>query len=172
VAESSQEKLERVRPPRVHIKYQVETDGAVIEKELPFVVGVMGDFSGNPTAQKPSLKERKFISIEGPEKFDDVMSRIAPELHIKVDNTLENDGSQLAVDLKFRSMDDFEPGRVAAQVPALQKLIDTRNKLRDLMTKVDRSDELESLLEQVLQKDEQLKRMSSELGSSAPEEKK
>jgi len=160
---SIHDKLERVRKPRVHIKYQVETDGAVIEKELPFVVGVMGDFSGNPTTPKASLKERKFINIDQ-DNFDQVMTRIAPELNLKVANTLKDDGSQMAVGLKFRSMDDFEPARVAEQVPALKKLIDTRNKLRDLMSKVDRSDELESLLEQVLQKEEELKRLSSDLG--------
>jgi type VI secretion system protein ImpB len=160
---SIHDKLERVRKPRVHIKYQVETEGAVIEKELPFVVGVMGDFSGNPAGPKRPLKERKFVQIDR-DKFDKVMEAIAPELNLKVTNTLKNDGSEMAVNLKFNSMEDFEPGRIAEQVPALKKLLDTRNKLRDLMTKVDRSEDLETLLEQVLQKDDQLKQLSDDLG--------
>jgi type VI secretion system protein ImpB len=160
---SIHDKLDSVRRPRVHIKYQVETNGAMVERELPFVVGIMGDFSGNPTASRRPLKERKFIQIDQ-DNFDAVMSRIGPELHIKVPNTLNDKGQEMAVDLKFSTMDSFEPGQVASQVPALQKLIDTRNKLRDLMTKVDRSDELERLLEQVLQKDEDLKKFQSALG--------
>jgi type VI secretion system protein ImpB len=160
---SIQDKLERVRKPRVHIKYEVETDGATIERELPFVVGVMGDFSGNPAEALRPLRDRKFVQIDR-DNFNDVMARIAPELNIRVANTLSEDGGEMAVSLKFRSIEDFDPGRVAERVPALKKLIETRNKLRDLMTKVDRSDELENLLEQVLQNEEQLKKFSAELG--------
>ncbi len=168
---SIHDKLERVRRPRVHIKYQVETEGAMVERELPFVVGVMGDFSGNPSGPRRPLRERKFIQIDQ-DNFDSVMGRIGPELHVKVPNTLNDKGQEMAVDLKFTSMESFEPGRVAEQVPALQKLIDTRNKLRDLMTKVDRSDELERVLEQVLQKDEDLKKLSSALGIESSGENK
>jgi type VI secretion system protein ImpB len=166
---SIHDKLERVRKPRVHIKYEVETDGAAIERELPFVLGVLGDFSGNPTEPLRPLKDRKFVQIDR-DNFDDVMARISPELNIKVANTLKDDGTELAVALKFKSMDDFEPGRLAEQVPALKKLLDTRNKLRDLMTKVDRSDELEGLLEQVLQNEDKLKQFSNELGLGASKE--
>jgi type VI secretion system protein ImpB len=162
-------KLERVRKPRVHIKYEVETDGAQIERELPFVVGVMGDFSGNPTTALRPFKERKFVQIDR-DNFNDVMTRIAPELNIRVDNKLSDDGSEMPVQLKFKSIDDFEPGQVAAQVPALKKLLDTRNQLRDLITKVDRSAELEGLLERVLQNDAELKDLSAQLGIE-PEEK-
>ena len=168
---SIHDKLERVRKPRVHIKYEVETDGAVVERELPFVVGVMGDFSGNPTQALRPLKDRKFVQIDR-DNFNDVMARIAPELNMKVSNTLKDDGSDMAVSLKFKSMDDFDPGRVAEQVPALKKLMETRNKLRDLMTKVDRSEELEGLLEQVLQNEEQLKKFSSDLGLEQGKEDK
>lgn len=168
---SIHDKLERVRKPRVHIKYEVETEGAVVERELPFVVGVMGDFSGNPTTAQRPLKDRKFVQIDR-DNFDDVMARIAPELNLKVANTLKDDGSEMAVNLKFKSMDDFEPGRIAEQVPALKKLIETRNKLRDLMTKVDRSEELEGLLEQVLQNQEQLKKLSDDLGLGQDQETK
>jgi type VI secretion system protein ImpB len=159
------EKLQRQRRPRVHIKYEIETGGATVERELPFVVGVMGDFSGNPTQPLKPLKERKFVQIDK-ENFNDVMERIAPELNIKVDNTLAGDDSQIPVELKFRTMEDFEPGRIAEQVPALKKLLDTRNQLRDLMTKVDRSAELENILERVLQNEAELKTLSSQLGGA------
>jgi type VI secretion system protein ImpB len=160
-----------VRKPRVHIKYEVETNGAVVERELPFVVGVMGDFSGNPTEPLRPLKDRKFVQIDR-DNFNDVMARIAPELNVKVKNTLANDDSEFAVNLKFKSMDDFDPAQVAEQIPALKNLIETRNKLRDLMTKVDRSDALEGLLEKVLQNEEQLKKFSTDLGLDQNKESK
>ena len=161
--ESIHEKLKRVRKPRVHITYDVETEGAVVVKELPFVVGVMGDFSGNPTQPLKPLRDRKFIQIDR-DNFNDVMARMTPGLNLKVDNTLKGDGSQMAVDLKFKSMEDFEPARIVEQVEPLRKLMETRNKLRDLMTKVDRSEDLEEVLERVLQNTEELGRMSGELG--------
>jgi len=167
---SINDKLERVRNPRVHIKYEVETDGAVVERELPFVVGVMGDFSGNPTEPLRPLKDRKFVQIDR-DNFDDVMTRIAPELNIRVKNTLAGDDSEIAMQLKFKSIDDFEPAKIAGQVPALKKLLDTRNQLRDLMTKVDRSTDLEDLLEKVLQNKADLDKLSSELGIETPEGK-
>jgi type VI secretion system protein ImpB len=156
-------KLDRVRKPRVHITYDVETEGAAIVRELPFVMGVMGDFSGDPTAPLQPMADRKFVQIDR-DNFNDVMSRIGPGLKLRVDNTLAGDGTEMAVDLKFNSIDDFEPGRVVEQVPALKQLMETRNKLRDLMGKVDRSTELESLLEQVLQNETELKSLSSQLG--------
>jgi type VI secretion system protein ImpB len=116
---SVHDKLARVRKPRVHITYEVETEGAQIERELPFVVGVMGDFAGDPTEPLKPLAERKFVQIDR-DNFNDVMARIQPGLNIKVDNTLAGDGSQMAVNLKFRSMEDFEPAKVAEQVPALK----------------------------------------------------
>ena len=122
---SIHDKLNRVRKPRVHITYEVETEGAQIQRELPFVVGVMGDFSGDPTTPLKPLSERKFIQIDR-DNFNDVMSRIGPGLNLKVDNTLAGDGSQMAVNLKFKSLDDFEPGRIVEQVPALKALMDTR----------------------------------------------
>ena len=160
---SVHDKLARVRKPRVHITYQVETEGAQILRELPFVVGIMGDFAGDPTEPLKPLADRKFVQIDR-DNFDDVMARIQPGLNIKVDNTLAGDGSQMAVALKFRSMEDFEPTRVAEQVPALKAMLETRAKLRDLMSKVDRSEELEGLLEQVLQDKDKLAALSNELG--------
>ncbi|MHB1304687.1 MAG: type VI secretion system contractile sheath small subunit [Acidiphilium sp.] len=160
---SIHEKLNRVRKPRVHITYDVETEGAQIVRELPFVMGVMGDFSGDPTQPLKPLAERKFIQIDR-DNFNDVMARMTPGLKLKVDNKLADDGSQMAVDLKFNGIEDFDPERVVDQVPALKSLLETRNKLRDLMSKADRSEQLESLLEQVLQNDAELKALSGELG--------
>jgi len=160
---SVHDKLARVRKPRVHITYEVETEGAAIVRELPFVVGVMGDYAGDPTEPLKPLADRKFVQIDR-DNFNDVMARIAPGLNLKVDNTLAGDGSQMAVNLKFKSMDDFEPAKVAEQVPALKALLETRARLRDLMSKVDRSEELEGLLEQVLQDKSKLDALSAELG--------
>ncbi|WP_158743547.1 type VI secretion system contractile sheath small subunit [Acidisphaera sp. L21] len=160
---SIHDKLNRVRKPRVHITYEVETEGAEILRELPFIVGVMGDFSGDPTAPLKPMADRKFIQIDR-DNFDDVMAAMTPGVKTKVENTLAGDGSQMAVDLKFNRMDDFEPAKVAAQVPALAALMETRDKLRDLMSKADRSEELESLLEQVLRSESELKTLSGELG--------
>lgn len=160
---SIHDKLERVRKPRVHISYQVETEGAMLERELPFVVGVLGDFSGDPTEPLKPLKDRKFVQIDR-DNFNDIMARMTPGLNLKVENTLKGDGSEIAVNLKFRSMDDFNPANVVEQVPALKKLLETRNHLRDLMTKVDRSEDLEAVLERVLQNSEELKQFSAALG--------
>ncbi len=160
---SIHDKLDRVRKPRVHITYQVETEGAVVEKELPFVCGVLGDFSGNPTEPLKPLKDRKFVQIDR-DNFNDIMGRMTPGLNLKVDNTLKGDGSELGVQLKFNSMDDFEPGQVVKQVEPLRKMQETREKLRDILTKIDRSEDLENLLEKVLQNSDQLKQLQSELG--------
>jgi len=163
MAESIHEKLKRVRRPRVHITYEVETEGAEVLRELPFVVGIMGDFSGDPTEPLKPLSERKFIQIDR-DNFNEVMARMTPGLNLRVDNKLADDGTQMAVCLRFDAIEDFEPARVAEQVPALKALIETRNKLRDLMSKVDRSEQLESLLEQILTNENELKSLSGELG--------
>ena len=163
MAESIHEKLKRVRKPRVHITYEVETEGAEVLRELPFVVGIMGDFSGDPTEPLKPLSERKFIQIDR-DNFNEVMARMTPGLNLRVDNKLADDGTQMAVSLRFDAIEDFEPARVAEQVPALKALIETRNKLRDLMSKVDRSEQLESLLEQILTNENELKSLSGELG--------
>jgi type VI secretion system protein ImpB len=162
---SVHDKLGRVRKPRVHITYEVETEGAKVMKELPFVMGVLGDFSGKPTTPLKPLKERKFIQIDR-DNFDEIMKRMTPGLQFRVQNTLDEKGGEISVNLKFESMEDFSPGRVAQQVEPLRKLLETRDKLRDLLTKVDRSDELEGLLEKVLQNQEDIKKLSSELGTT------
>ncbi len=160
---SIHQKLDRVRKPRVHITYDVETEGATVQKELPFVVGVLGDFSGDPTEPLKPMKDRKFAQIDR-DNFDKVMASMTPGLKLKVDNTLADDGSQFAVDLSFKSMEDFEPGRVVQQVEPLRKLLETRNQLRDLLSKADRSEQLEELLERVLQNTDDLAKLGEQLG--------
>ena len=164
--DSVHDKLKKVRKPRVHITYDVETEGAVEVKELPFVVGVMGDFSGDPTEPLAPLKDRKFIQIDR-DNFDQVMRRMAPGLQFRVENTLAEDGSEMVVNLKFESIEDFEPSRVIEQIQPLQRLLQTRNKLRDLMTKADGSEQLENLLESILQDQTQLDRLKRELDPDA-----
>lgn len=166
MAESVHKKLSRVRKPRVHITYEVETEGATKQKELPFVVGVMGDFSGDPTDELKPLKDRKFVQIDR-DNFDSVMASMTPGLRLKVDNTLADDGTELALDLEFKSMDDFSPINLVKQVDPLRKLYETREKLKELQSKVDRSDELQEVLEDVLQETASLQRVASELGLSS-----
>ena len=160
---SIHDKLGRVRRPRVHITYEVETEGAEVVRELPFIIGVIGDFSGDPTQPLRPFGERKFIQIDR-DNFDEVMQRLAPGLKLKVENTLSGDGSTMAVDLKFDGIEDFEPGRIVDQVPALRSLLETRNRLRDLMSKADRSETLETLLEQILKNKQDMETISAELG--------
>jgi type VI secretion system protein ImpB len=168
---SVHDKLERVRKPRVHIKYEVETEGAVVEKELPFVVGVLGDFSGNPSEPLKPFGERKFVQIDR-DNFDDVMRRMTPGLNIRVENTIEGTGREMPVSLKFEKLDDFEPGSIVEQVPALKSLLDARNQLRDLLTKADRSENLEVLLERILQNQTDLKKLAAELDERKPDSEK
>ena len=169
MSESIHDKLKRVRKPRVHLTYDVESNGATVEKELPFVLGVMGDYSGDNTEAKKELKDRKFAQIDR-DNFNEIMGKISPALNFKVDNALEGDGSEISVNLSFKSMEDFEPHRVVEQVEPLKKLLETRNKLRDLLTKADRSDDLETLLEDVLQNTASLNALYSELGLDKNEE--
>jgi len=163
MAESVHKKLDRVRKPRVHITYDVETNGARVVRELPFVVGVMGDFSGNPTAALKPLRERKFVSIDR-DNFNEVMGRMTPGLEFKAPNTLADDGTEIAVKLKFSSMEDFDPARVVEQVEPLRKLLEARNRLRDLLSAADRSEGLESELESILQNTDQIRRLAGEMG--------
>jgi len=161
--ESVQSKLSRVRTPRVHITYDVETGGAIAKKELPFVVGIMGDFAGENKASLKPLKDRRFVQVDR-DNFDDVLKRMNPKLEFKVDNTLsDEEGQEMSVNLEFNSLADFEPAAVVNQVEPLRKLMETRNKLRDLMTKVDRSEELEDILEKVLSNSADLDKLANEL---------
>ena len=139
----------RVSKNRVSITYDVETNGAVETKELPFVVGVMGDYSAHKE-DREELEDRTFYQVDK-DNFDTVMKRVGPELKLKVDNTLSDDGSQFEAALKFNSIKDFEPDAIIGQVDALQKLADTRAQLKTLLAKADRSRDLEKLLKEVLQ---------------------
>jgi len=168
MADSIHDQLKRVRKPRVHITYDVETNGAVAKKELPFVMGVMGDYSGDNTDDKKPLKDRKFSQIDR-DNFNEIMSKTAPKLNMKVDNTLANDGSEMSVALDFKEMEDFEPHKLVEQVEPLKKLMETRNKLRDLLSKADRSDELENLLEEILSNADTMAALSGELGLNKDE---
>lgn len=163
MSESVHDKLKRVRKPRVHISYDVETNGAKETKELPFVVGVMGDYSGDNTANKKKMKERKFVNIDR-DNFNQVLEKINPTLDMKVKDTLSNtSGAEISTSLEFNSMADFEPERVVQQVEPLKQLMEARNKLRDLMTKADRSEELEGVLEDILQNTDKVASISKEL---------
>jgi type VI secretion system protein ImpB len=122
--ESTQHKLDRVRPPRVQITYDVETGGAIEVKELPFVMGVLGDFTGQPVEPLARLRDRKFTEVN-PDNFDQVLAGMKPHLAFSVENKLsdEADAGQLKVDLHFKSMDDFDPENVARQVKPIRELL-------------------------------------------------
>jgi len=163
--QSAQHKLDRVRPPRVQITYDVEVGGAIELKELPFVVGVLGDFTGNPEQPLPKLKERKFVEVN-PDNFDTVLEGMKPHLSFAVENKLsdEPDAPQLKVDLKFRKMDDFEPANVAKQVKPLKQLLDLRTRLSDLRGSLQGNDKLEELLLEAVGNTEKLDKLKSEIG--------
>ena len=169
MSDSIHDKLKKVRKPRVHITYDVETDGNTVEKEIPFVMGVMGDYSGDNSDNKKPLKERKFSQIDR-DNFNEVMRKIDPTLQMKVENTLEDDGSEMSVALDFKSMEDFEPHRIVEKVEPLRKLMATRNQLRDLLTKADRSEDLENILEDVLSNTTALDELSNKLGTNKGED--
>jgi type VI secretion system protein ImpB len=151
MSESTQKKLGRVRPPRVQITYDVETGGAIEMKELPLLVGILADLSGkrSPASPLAKLKARKFVEIDR-DNFNDVMTGIAPRLAYQVPNALQEDGSKLNVALTFTEIDSFEPVAVLKQIPALSKLYDARQKLNDLLAKLDGNDELDRLLGDVI----------------------
>jgi type VI secretion system protein ImpB len=163
-SESIQKKLQRVRPPRVQLSYDVEIGDAVEQKELPFVVGVLGDFSGNPEAPLPRLRDRKFVSIDG-DNFDDVMKGMAPRTVFRAPNTLSETGGELGIELKFESMEDFRPESVVQQIDPLKKLLEARNKLADLRGKLAGNEKLDDILQQVLTSTEQLASIRQETGA-------
>ncbi len=161
--ESTQHKLDRVRSPRVHITYDLEVGGAIQMKELPFVVGVLGDFSGKPAEPLPRLKERKFVNVDR-DNFDQVLAGMKPRLAFKVDNKLTEDQAQLGVELNFKSMQDFEPEQVVNQVEPLRKLLDARRRLSDLVHKIDGNDKLETILQEVVSNTETLRKVGEAAG--------
>jgi len=161
--ESTQHKLDRVRKPRVHLTYDVEIGGAIQHKELPFVMGVLADLSGKPEEALPRLKDRKFVEIDR-DNFNRVLAGIKPRLAFQAENTLQGDGSKINVEMRFSHMSDFEPEQVVKQVEPLRKLLEARDRLSDLVTKMDGNDKLEQLLQDVLQNTDSLKKLSSETG--------
>jgi len=164
MAESLQHKLDRVRSPRVHITYDVETGGAVEQKELPFVMGVFGDFTGMPEEPLPKVKDRKFVEID-PDNFDNVLAAMKPHVSFSVENKLSDDpeAGQLKVDLRFRSMDDFDPAQVARQVKPLKELLDLRTKLSDLRGSLQGNDKLDELLQGALRDGDKLAKLRTEI---------
>ncbi|MEY4588686.1 MAG: hypothetical protein RL497_762 [Pseudomonadota bacterium] len=159
---SIHDKLNRVRKPRVHITYDLESNGESVKRELPFVMGVMGDYSGDNTNQK-AFKDRNFLQVDR-DNINEIMNNINPQLNMKVENTLQGDGTEMSVNLSLNHIEDFEPHRVVEQVEPLRKLLDARNKLRDLLSKADRSEELEKVLEDILSNTDSLNSLKGELG--------
>lgn len=159
--ESVQKKLQRIRPPRVQLTYDVEVgDGREI-KELPFVVGVLGDFSTASELEKTKLKDKKFINVDL-DNIDEVIESLAPRANFQVDNTLTEEGGKISVDLTFKSMDDFRPENVVQQVDPLKKLVAARERLTDLRNKISNNERLEDLLDDVLQNTDQVRKLSLE----------
>lgn len=169
--ESTQSKLDRVRPPRVQIKYEVHTGDAIEMKELPFVLGVMGDLSGNPQEPLPRLKDRKFVNIDR-DNFDSVLAGTKPRLAYRVDNKLANDGTQIGIELNFKSMADFEPEQVVTQIESLRNLLEARNKLADLRNKMAGNEKLEEMMQEILQNTEKLQALGAEIGHAATDQTK
>ena len=163
MAESLQHKLDRVRRPRVQITYDVETNGAMQKVELPFVVGVLADLSGKPKEPLRPLKDRKVVTIDR-DNFNDVLAKATPRVAMKVDNKLTDENTKLAVELNFKHIDDFEPARVAEQVGPLRELLEMRQKLTQLLSKMEGNDKLEALLNEVLTNTDKAKALAKELG--------
>jgi type VI secretion system protein ImpB len=167
MAESLQKKRGRVRPPRVHITYDVETNGAIEKKELPFVVGIIADLSHQPNKPLKPLKERKFIKLTK-ENLDSVMASQDVHVALRVQDKLTDKDQKLSVNLNFNSMDDFSPARVAEQVPALKELMDIRQRLAQLKTKLVNNDKLENLLTEVLSNTDMAMALAKEKGIETP----
>jgi type VI secretion system protein ImpB len=161
--ESLQHTLDRVRSPRVQITYDVEVGDAIQMKEIPFVVGVLGDLSGNPDEPLPKLKDRKIVEIDR-DNFNTVLAGMKPRLAYKVDNKLTDEDSKIGVELRFKSLDDFHPERVAEQITPVRKLVEARKKLSDLLSKLDGNDKLEELLKEVINSTESLEQLGKEIG--------
>jgi type VI secretion system protein ImpB len=161
----TQSKIGRVRPPRVQIEYAVETGGAIEKKEIPFVMAVLADFSGNPKEQLVQLKDRKFVDVS-PDNFDEVLAKMKPRLQFAVDNKLskEPNAGRIGVELNFKSLDDFAPDAVVHQVPKLEELLAFRTKLADLRGALQGNEKLEDILQKTVGNDEMMQKLKAELG--------
>jgi type VI secretion system protein ImpB len=166
MADSTQDKLKRVRPPRVHITYDVETGDAVEKKEIPFVVGVLSDLSGQPEKPLPPLKERKYVEVDR-DNFDEILEGMKPRLALKVDNKIEESpDATIGVELTFRRLDDFHPENIARQVEPIRKLVETRKKLYNLLAKLDGNEKLENLLQDIISNTD----MQEKITKASPDE--
>ena len=165
--DSVQNRIGKVRPPRVHLTYDVQVGDAIEKKELPFVVGVMGEFSGQPDPDKPlpKLKDRKFVDVDV-DNFDDVMSGMSPKSSYRVKNKLSPAGGEFGVNLEFKSMEDFRPEAVVQQVEPLRKLVEARSRLADLRNKLAGNEKLDDILSEILSNTEKLAQLGAE---AAPE---
>jgi len=168
---SLQHKLSRVRPPRIHITTDVETGAAIEMLELPFVVGVLGDFSGQPAEALPQMRDRKFVEVN-PDNFDQVLKSMKPRLTMKVDNKMDRksaDPGKIGVELKFESLEDFEPGRVADQVPGLKKIVDLRTKLSNLKSSLQGNPGFEELLDEAVRNTDKRSQLAKEIEKTKEE---
>ena len=168
--ESLQKKVGRVRPPRVHITYDVQVGDAIEKRDLPFVVGVMADLSGMPDKPLPPIAKRKFVAVDR-DNINDVMKKIGPRLAFKVTNRLNEDDTKLNVELRFESMDDFQPARIAQQVTPLRKLLELRSSLANLRSSLIGNEKLDNLLQEVIQSEDLLRQAGAEAGVRVGEEK-
>ncbi|QEL19744.1 type VI secretion system contractile sheath small subunit [Limnoglobus roseus] len=167
MAESFQHKLDRVRSPRVQITYDVETNGAMVKRELPFVVGIMAGLSGHRDEKElGALKDRKFVEIDR-DNVDSVMKDAAPMLNLSVANKLTDDGTKLRTQIQFRSMDDFEPAKVAEQVAPLKELLEMRKRLDEVLSRISTNSQLESVLQDVLANTEKVQELAKQMGIDA-----
>ncbi|HBP1604019.1 type VI secretion system contractile sheath small subunit [Pseudomonas aeruginosa] len=160
MAESTQHKLDRVRPPRVQITYDVEIGNAIEKKELPLVVGILADLSGKPDTPPAKLVERRFVDIDR-DNFNEILSSISPRATLQVDNTISGDDSKLNVELRFNHIEDFDPVNLVKQVVPLRRLFEARQRLRDLLTKLDGNDDLDQLLQDVVANTEGLQEIKA-----------
>jgi len=167
--ESLQHTLDRIRSPRVHITYDVEIGDAIEMKEIPFVIGVLSDLSGKPDEPLPKLKDRKFVEIDR-DNFNSVLEGMKPRLAFKVDNKLTDEDTKIAAELRFKSMDDFHPEQVANQITPVRKMVEARQKLSDLLNKLDGNDRLDELLQGVIASTDSLQKLGAEVGVEKPEE--
>jgi len=165
--ESNQHKLDRIRKPRVHLTYDVTIGGAIQEKELPFVVGVMADLSGKPDVPLPKLDKRSFVEIDRV-NFDKVLAGMKPRLAFQVENKIENNNTKFGVELRFNRMEDFEPEQLVQQVEPLKQLLERRMRLQHLRDKLDSQRNLEPLLQQVIGNTDTMKKLSDEIGRGTP----
>lgn len=160
---SLQHKLDRIRRPRVQITYDVETNGAMQKVELPFVVGVLADLSGQPKEPLRPLKDRKVAFIDR-DNFNDVLAKAAPRLALRVQNRLTDEDTKIAVELNFKHIDDFEPARVAEQIGPLKELLQLRHNLTELLSKMEGNDKLEELLSEVIHNTDKAKELAQQMG--------